>query len=167
MELYIKKWWGNYVDGCDDSLLLLDYFGKQTQSNLELSKILSDIHLDVLLKENSINGGDVYFCVEKTHEPQFDMAVDVVIDLSAILLESIKNGMVDIKHLDSSSKYSNSFSISASKDDAMLLLSGLNNFINTPQEYELAEFMDESELQELVNDCKEISSLLSNCINQM
>lgn len=75
--------------------------------------------------------------------------------------------MVDIKHLDSSSKYSNSFSISASKDDAMLLLSGLNNFINTPQEYELAEFMDESELQELVNDCKEISSLLSNCINQM
>ena len=167
MELYIKKWWGNYVGGCDDSLLLLDYFGKQTQSNLELSKILSDIHLDVLLKENSINGGDVYFCVEKTHEPHFDMAVDVVIDLSAILLESIKNGMVDIKHLDSSSKYSNSFSISASKDDAMLLLSGLNNFINTPQEYELAEFMDESELQELVNDCKEISSLLSNCMNQM
>ena len=29
MELYIKKWWGNYVGGCDDSFLLLDYFGNQ------------------------------------------------------------------------------------------------------------------------------------------
>ena len=31
MELYIKKWWGNYIGGCDDSLLLLDYFGNQEQ----------------------------------------------------------------------------------------------------------------------------------------
>lgn len=146
MELYIKKWWGNYVGGCDDSLLLLDYFGKQTQSNLELSKILSDMHLNALLIENSINGGDAYFQSEETYEPHFDMAVDVVIDLSAILLESIKNGMIGIKHLNSSSKYSNNFSISTSKDDAMLLLNGLNNFINTPQKYELADFMDESEL---------------------
>lgn len=55
MELYIKKWWGNYVGGCDDSFLLLDYFGNQKQSSLELSKILSDIHLNTLLKEDSVN----------------------------------------------------------------------------------------------------------------
>ena len=41
MELYIKKWWGNYVGGCDGSFLLLDYFGNQKQSSLELSKIIS------------------------------------------------------------------------------------------------------------------------------
>ena len=52
MELYIKKWWGNYVGGCDDTFLLLDYFGSQKQSNLELSKILSDIHLNTLLKKS-------------------------------------------------------------------------------------------------------------------
>ena len=39
MELYIKKWWGNYIGGCDDSLLLLDYFGNQEQYNLELNFI--------------------------------------------------------------------------------------------------------------------------------
>ena len=56
MELYIKKLWGkqsnkdNYIGGTEDSLLLIDYFGKQTESKLQLFKILSDIHLDILLK---------------------------------------------------------------------------------------------------------------------
>lgn len=167
MELYIKKWWGNYVGGCDDSLLLLDYFGTQEQSNFKLSEILSDIHLNTPLKEDAVNGGDVYFSIDESKEPHFDMAIDVVIDLSAILLESIKNGEVDIKKLDPSSEYSNKFSISTSKDDAMLLLNALNKFIHTPEEYELANFMDESELEELVNDCKEISSILTDCINHM
>lgn len=84
MELYIKKWWGNYVGGCDDTFLLLDYFGSQKQSNLELSKILSDIHLNTLLKENSVNEGDIYFSINESYEPHFDMAIDVIIDLSAI-----------------------------------------------------------------------------------
>ena len=167
MELYIKKWWGNYIGGCDDSLLLLDYFGNQEQYNLELSKILSDIHLNVLLKEDSVNGGDVYFCIDESYELHFDMAIDVVIDLSAILLESIKNGEVNIEELDPNSEYSNFFSISTSKDDAILLLSGLNKFINAPQEYELADFMDENELKELVDACKEMSSILTDCISQM
>ncbi|WP_028896565.1 imm68 putative immunity domain-containing protein [Prevotella sp. HUN102] len=167
MELYIKKWWGNYVGGCDDTFLLLDYFGSQKQDNLELSKILSDIHLNTLLKENSVNEGDAYFTINESYEPHFDMATDVIIDLSAILLESIKNGKVNMKELDPNSEYSNFFSISTSKDDAMLLLNGLNNFINTPQEYELADFMDESELEELVSDCKEISGILTDCISQM
>ena len=167
MEIYIKKWWGNYVGGCDDTFLLLDYFGSQKQSNLELSKILSDIHLNTLLKENSVNEGDIYFSINESYEPHFDMAIDVIIDLSAILLESIKNGKVDIKELDPNSKYSYFFSISTSKDDAMLLLSGLNKFINAPQEYELADFMDESELEKLVGDCKEISGILTNCISQI
>ena len=119
MELYIKKWWGNYVGGCDDTFLLLDYFGSQKQSNLELSKILSDIHLNTLLKENSVNEGDIYFSINESYEPHFDMAIDVIIDLSAILLESIKNGKVDIKELDPNSKYSNFFSISTSKDGSV------------------------------------------------
>ena len=167
MELYIKKWWGNYVGGCDDTFLLLDYFGSQKQSNLELSKILSDIHLNTLLKENSVNEGDIYFSINNSNQLHFYKAIDVIIELSDILLESIKYGKVDIKELDHNSKFSNFFYISTSKDDAMLLLSGLNKFINAPQEYELADFMDESELEELVGDCKEISGILTNCISQI
>lgn len=167
MELYIKKWWGNYIGGCDDTLLLLDYFGSQKQSDLKLSKILSDIHLNKLLKECSVNEGDAYYKINESFEPHFDMAINVIIDLSAILLESIKSSKINIKELDSNSEYTNSFSISVSKDDAMLLLNALNNFINAPQEYELADFMDESGLDELVGDCKEISDILTNCISQM
>lgn len=114
-----------------------------------------------------MNEGDAYFKINESYEPHFDMAINVIIDLSAILLESIKNEKIDIKELDPDSEYTNSFSISTSKDDAMLLLSGLDKFINAPQEYELADFMDESELEELVGDCKEISGILTNCISQM
>ena len=49
----------------------------------------------------------------------------------------------------------------------MLLLNALNKFINAPQEYELADFMDESGLDEFVGDCKEISGILANYISQM
>ena len=100
-----------------------------------------------------MNEGDIYFSINESYEPHFDMAIDVIIDLSAILLVSINIGKVVIKELDPNSKYSNFLSISTSKDDAMLLLSGLNKFINAPQEYELADFMDESEFEELVGDC--------------
>lgn len=114
-----------------------------------------------------MNEGDAYLKINESYEPHFDMAINVIIDLSAILLECIKNGKIDIKELDPDSEYTNSFSISVSKDDAMLLLNALNKFINAPQEYELADFMDESGLDEFVGDCKEISGILANYISQM
>ena len=45
-NLFISRWWGNYIGGCDDSLLLLDYFGKSASETLTLRQILKDIHLD-------------------------------------------------------------------------------------------------------------------------
>lgn len=148
-------------------LSIAGLFRKSETKQLRVKQNIIRYSFEYLIKKNSVNEGDIYFSINESYEPHFDMAIDVIIDLSAILLESIKNGKVDIKELDPNSKYSNFFSISTSKDDAMLLLSGLNKFINAPQEYELADFMDESELEELVGDCKEISGILTNCISQI
>ncbi len=113
-ELYIGKWWGNYIGGCDDSLLLLDYFGNKKEKNLKLSEILSDLHIDTMLADNSVNQGDAFFFIDESYVPHFDLAIDVIIDLSAILLECIKNGGVSITDLDEGSEYSNKISISVS-----------------------------------------------------
>ncbi|WP_304523576.1 imm68 putative immunity domain-containing protein [Bacteroides faecichinchillae] len=53
--------------------------------------------MNVLLKEDSVNEGDAYFSINESKELHFDMVIDVVIELSAILLESTKNKEVDIK----------------------------------------------------------------------
>ena len=82
--------------------MLLDYFGNKKEKNLTLSEILSDLHVDALLAENSVNQGDAYFTIDESYVPHFDLAIDVIIDLSAILLECLKNGEVSITDLDES-----------------------------------------------------------------
>ena len=171
MELFISKLWGkqhnedNYIGGTEDTLLLIDYLGKQTESNLVLCKILSDIHLDTLLEKGFVGNGDVYFVETGSHSTYFDFAINVVIDLSAILLENLKNSHVDMNLLDGDGKYSNKFAISASLEDAELLIKTLDKFIIAPHNYELTEPLSEKSLQKLIADCKEISNRLSESIN--
>lgn len=171
MELFIKKMWGkkynkdNYIGGTEDTLLLIDYFGKQTESKLLLHKILSDIHLDTLLEKGFVGNGDVHFVETEPHNTYFDFAINVVIDLSAILLENLKNSLIDMNLLDGDRKYSNRFTISASQKDVKLLISALDKFIVAPQNYELTEPLSEKSLQKLIEDCKEISNSLSEYIN--
>lgn len=76
-ELYINKWWGSYIGGCDDSLLLLDYFGQKDTGHFNLREVLEDIHLYSLLKSKDLGNGDLYFEVSKDYAPHFDMAIDV------------------------------------------------------------------------------------------
>lgn len=171
MELFIKKLWGkkyskdNYIGGTEDTLLLIDYFGKQTESKLSLHKILFDIHLYILLEKGFVGNGDVYFTETEPHNTYFDTAINVVIDLSAILLENLKNSLVDMNLLDGDRKYSNKFTISTSQEDVRLLIKALDKFIVAPQDYELTEPLSEKSFQKLIADCKEISNSLNEYIN--
>lgn len=153
--------WG----GSDDSLLLLDYFGMQQEEKLPLKGIMADLHIDTILKNGDVNDGDAYFETEDSCEAHFDMAVDVVADLSAILLESLESGVVEMSALDDGGEYANTFSILADKEDVSLLLGGLDSFISAPQEYGLAEMMTEEDLQELVGDCIGIRDALRRAID--
>lgn len=160
-RLFISKWWGNYIGGCDDSLLLLDYFGKSQSDTLTLRQIFEDTHLSFALESGEIENADLYFESELGYEPHFDMAINVIIDLSAILLECLHNKQLEIKDLDKSTEYKKDIAISASKQDISLLKRGLDKFINRPQSFELADFIDEDELSELISDCQSISNELN------
>ena len=160
-NLFISKWWGNFIGGCDDSLLLLDYFGELQSETLNLRQIFEDIHLDSALESGKIEDADLYFELKLGYAPHFDMAINVIIDLSAILLECLYNKQVAINDLNESTKYQKSIKISATKQDILLLKNGLDKFINMPKSFELAEFLSEDELLELINDCESISSELN------
>jgi hypothetical protein len=166
--MYIDKWWGHYVGGCDDSFLLLDYFGGKAVGELTLNRILQDLHLVELLTSDTLAAGDAYWIVVApdhepfpgVFEPHFDMPIDVVVDLSAIVVECLHNGSISIRELHKRTKYEQIISISTTKEDIALLKRGLDSFIQSPKEFDISEFLSEEELSEMLSACKEISAEL-------
>ena len=93
--MYIKKYWGNFIGGSDDSLNLVAFLEDQKKEEIPLSEIFAKIGLD---KQNW-NFRQTVDYLEFTHssgvEMDFHFAIDVVTDLAAILLEcSIRDVVV-------------------------------------------------------------------------
>lgn len=98
--MYIKKYWGNFIGGSDDSLNLMAFLEDQKQEEIPLSEIFAKIGLD---KQNWDFRQTVEY-LEFTHsdgvEMDFHFAIDVVTDLAAILLECSVSGSVNLQDLD-------------------------------------------------------------------
>ena len=90
--MYIKKYWGNFIGGSDDSLNLVAFLEDQKKEEIPLSEIFAKIGLD---KQNWDFRQTVEY-LEFTHsdgvEMDFHFAIDVVTDLAAILLEGSVSG---------------------------------------------------------------------------
>ena len=98
--MYIDKYWGNYIGGSDDSLNLVAFLVDQRKEEIPLNEIFSKIGLD---RQNWDFHHTVEY-LEFTHsdgvEMDFHFAIDVVIDLAAILLECSVSGSVNLHDLD-------------------------------------------------------------------
>ena len=98
--MYIKKYWGNFIGGSDDSLNLVAFLVDQKKEEIPLSEIFAKIGLD---KQNW-NFHQTVEYLEFTHsdgvEMDFHFAIDVVTDLAAILLECSVSGSVNLQDLD-------------------------------------------------------------------
>ena len=98
--MYIKKYWGNFIGGSDDSLNLVAFLEDQKKEEIPLSEIFAQIGLD---KQNWDFRQTVEY-LEFTHsdgvEMDFHFAIDVVTDLAAILLECSVSGSVNLHDLD-------------------------------------------------------------------
>ena len=97
--MYIKKYWGNFIGGSDDSLNLVAFLEDQKKEEIPLSEIFAKIGLD---KQNWDFRQTVEY-LEFTHssgvEMDFHFAIDVVTDLAAILLECSVSGSVNLLYL--------------------------------------------------------------------
>ena len=150
--MYIKKYWGNFIGGSDDSLNLVAFLVDQKKEEIPLSEIFAKIGLD---KQNWDFHQTVEY-LEFTHsdgvEMDFHFAIDVVTDLAAILLECSVSGSVNLQDLDEYNTPSRRIRITATPEEHDAMNKALADFAQNPLEYDLHEMMDDEEIQEMARD---------------
>ena len=150
--MYIKKYWGNFIGGSDDSLNLVAFLKDQKKEEIPLSEIFAKIGLD---KQNWDFRQTVEY-LEFTHsngvEMDFHFAIDVVTDLAAILLECSISGSVNLQDLDEYNTPARRIRITATPEEHDAMNKALADFTQNPLEYDLSEMMDDEEIQEMARD---------------
>ena len=150
--MYIKKYWGNFIGGSDDSLNLVAFLEDQKKEELPLSEIFAKIGLD---KQNWDFRQTVEY-LEFTHsdgvEMDFHFAIDVVTDLAAILLECSVSGSVNLQDLDEYNTPARRIRITATAEEHDAMDKALADFAQNPLEYDLSEMMSEEEIREMARD---------------
>ena len=150
--MYIKKYWGNFIGGSDDSLTLVEFLVDQKKEEIPLGEIFAKIGLD---KQNWDFRQTVEY-LEFTHsggvEMDFHFAIDVVTDLAAILLECSVSGSVNLQDLDEYNTPSRRIRITATPEEHDAMNKALADFAQNPLEYDLSEMMDDEEIREMARD---------------
>ena len=150
--MYIKKYWGNFIGGSDDSLNLVAFLEDQKKEEIPLSEIFAKIGLD---KQNWDFRQTVEY-LEFTHsdgvEMDFHFSIDVVTDLAAILLECSVSGSVNLQDLDEYNTPTRRIRITATPEEHDAMNKALADFAQNPLEYDLSEMMDDEEIQEMARD---------------
>ncbi|UKS25977.1 imm68 putative immunity domain-containing protein [Paenibacillus sp. HWE-109] len=90
---------------------------------------------------------------------ELDIACGALIDLSAIVLESLKSGYVDLHDLDEARQPCKLY-IDASEEKRNLLRNELYKFSRNPLAYDLAELVPADDMRELAEKAKLISDEL-------
>ena len=154
--MYIKKYWGNFIGGSDDSLNIVAFLEDQKKKEISLSEIFAKIGLD---KQNWDFHQTVEY-LEFTHsngvEMDFHFAIDVVTDLAAILLECSVSGSVSLQDLDEFNTPARRIRITATPEEHDAMNKALADFAQNPLEYDLSEMMDEGEIQEMARDVESL-----------
>ena len=147
--MYIKKYWGNFIGGSDDSLNLVAFLEEQKKEEIPLSEIFSKIGLD---KQNWDFRQTVEY-LEFTHsdgvEMDFHFAIDVVTDLAAILLECSVSGSVNLQDLDEYNTPARRIRITATPEEHDAMNKALADFVHAPLEYDISEMMGEDEITDM------------------
>ena len=147
--MYIKKYWGNFIGGSDDSLNLVAFLEDQKKEEIPLSEIFAKIGLD---KQNW-NFRQTMEYLEFTHsdgvEMDFHFAIDVVTDLAAILLECCVSGSVNLQDLDEYNTPARRVRITATPEEHDAMNKALADFVHAPLEYDLSEMMGEDEITDM------------------
>ncbi|WP_141500871.1 imm68 putative immunity domain-containing protein [Paenibacillus luteus] len=161
--MYISKWWGDLIGVSDDSLALIDYLEQLDLTDVTLDQILKDLGFDILLSEGDLkNGGYIGFDMRSANgkfRVELDIACGALIDLSAIVLESLISGYIDLHDLDEA-RQPRKLYIDASEEKRRLLQNELNKFFRNPLSYDLAKLVPTDDMKELAEKAKMIADEL-------
>ena len=147
--MYIKKYWGNYIGGSDDSLNLVEFLADQNKEEITLSEIFAKIGLNKQNWDFHQTAGYLEFTHSNGVEMDFHFAIDVITDLAAILLECSVSGSVNLKDLDDYNTPSRRIRITATVEEHHAMNKALTDFAKDPLSYDLHEMMSDDEIKEM------------------
>ncbi|MDE7424004.1 MAG: hypothetical protein K2N51_09955 [Lachnospiraceae bacterium] len=155
--MYITKYLDSgYIFGTDDSLTFLEYLKEKQKEEISLEEIFSDIGLDKLngdFRQHEEPLTVVLANVESDYdEPymEFYYAIDLIMNIAALLLECKVSGSVDLCELCEEEDLENGMiRITATPEEHQLINKALKDFSAAPLDYDLSEMVDEEEMKEM------------------
>lgn len=161
--MYIEGlYWNNLIGDTDDSLTLLDYLADKGREDLTLEEIFADTGLDQLDWQFQAPEAVLEFRDREGHEHPFCYAIDLVLDLAALLLECKVSGSLDLRALSGDPQVPElNIRITASPEEARKLDQALADFIEDPYLYDLAALCPEGDLLALSELCGALREELS------
>lgn len=146
-----------YIFGTDDSLLFLDYLVEKQKIEISLGEIFSDIGLDKLNGDFQNTDISLEVVDEEGFEMEFHYAIDLIINLAALLLECKVTGSIDMYELCDDDELENgNIRITATPEEHQLINKALKDFLAAPLDYDLSEMVDEDEMKEMAEIGEEI-----------
>lgn len=135
----------------DSAYSLFEYIAGQSMEEIYLKDIMSETGLDKL-KSFKVTDEPVVVEVDGI-EDDVPYAIDLVIALALLVLETEKSGAVDFMPiLDADIQVS----IVASDKEIQFLSDSVADFVEGASSYDIAEMFDEDELEDMVSGCKHL-----------
>ena len=155
--MYISKYWGDFIGGSDDSLSLVEFLEGLDKEEITLKEIFAGIGLDRQNMDFRQTVENLGFINSIGLEIDFHFAIDVVIDLAAILLECKNNGHVNIGEL-----YGNEYEqnrciqVVVTEEEYTAIKIALEDFVKDPKSYDLYEMIGDDiiEMAEIVKELR-------------
>ncbi len=155
--MYIKKYWGNYIGGTDDSLTFVAYLAEKQKKEISLNEIFSDFGLDKLQGDFRKPDVPLVFVDSQGWEKDISFAINLITDIAALLLECKVNGYVNLLELDEDMEADMpDVCITATPEEHKQIDKVLTDFIATPLEYDLSEMMPKEDIIEMTTVCEEL-----------
>ncbi len=155
--MYIKKYWGNYIGGTDDSLTFVAYLAEKQKKEIPLNEIFSDFGLDKLQGDFRKPDISLVFVDSQGWEKDISFAIDLITDIAALLLECKVNGYVNLLELDEDMEADMpDVCITVMPEEHKQIDKVLTDFIAAPLEYDLSEMMPKEDIIEMTTVCEEL-----------
>lgn len=163
--MYIAdKYWNNYIGDTDDSLTLIEYLADKNKEEISFGEIFSDIGLNKLNGDFREHDDPLTVILKNTEsdyeEPyvEFYYAIDLIMDLAAILLECKMSGSVNLHELFGAGLETavTDIRVTATPEEHELINKILADFISAPLTYDLSEMCPEEEMLEIAEVCEKL-----------
>lgn len=160
--MYIEKYWGEYIGGTDDSLNLIAFLEDRNKECISLQEIFTGVGLDQQGSDFRQTTVPLEFTDSNGVEIDFHFAIDLLTDLSALLLECKVNGGVNLQDLEPYNAPDRTILITATAEEHALLCAVLADFAENPLAYDLHELVPNEDMQEMAAVCENIRKELYN-----